>query len=250
MLDARRASLRRRPHRLRHAPPAQRRQAAHRRGAHAQEERRHRASLTFVAIGTIVRASLGTPLREVPDRQVQGAAADAPRVVAAALEELVADYREALRTRSSRDEGDLLLPAEAALKAKGCPFEVVVRADAGPARVGASRIVLQASGQVRSDGPARSQRANPKQKAVCAVGLVVRIFARRRSSRTRSGTTTKRSRGQTFEAVYVAITRHRLAREHAMASGRAALTETSRRPTAGTASSTSSRSPSTPASRT
>lgn len=99
---------------------------------------------------------------------------------------------------------EIFLPVKTALKAKGCPFDLVYGPTQVPLAQGASRIVMQAAGQSDSLGPVRSQRANPKHVAVNAVGLVVRIFARATKPNAQRYDHEALAR-QTLEAVYVAI---------------------------------------------
>jgi hypothetical protein len=98
---------------------------------------------------------------------------------------------------------EIFLPVKTALKAKGCPFELVY----GPTQVPLASARRASSCRRRVSptqlGPVRSQRANPKHVAVCAVGLVVRIFARSTKPNAQRYDHEALAR-QTFEAVYVA----------------------------------------------
>lgn len=71
------------------------------------------------------------------------------------------------------------LAVQKSMRSRGLPFEVVYGPQRVPDTVGNTRVEFSADREA-GDGmlPARSQRANPKQVAVRALGGVCRIFAR------------------------------------------------------------------------
>ena len=74
---------------------------------------------------------------------------------------------------------ELFLTTKATLKANGVPFECVYGPQPVPDKVGGTRIEFQrdttAGDQMH---PPRSQMVNPRQYAVRAMGVLIRIFAR------------------------------------------------------------------------